>query len=50
MVDQYLRTIKKKHNINNKKADLESVLRDYDVNINELTDNGNSLLNLIILE
>lgn len=45
-----MRNLKRKLNINNKKADFETVLRDYEVNLNELTDNGYSLLNLAIME
>lgn len=50
MVEQYLRNIKKKLNISNKKADIETVINENEVNLNELTDNGSSLLNLVIME
>lgn len=36
--------------MSNKKADLEEVLRDYEVNLNALTDAGYSPLNLAIME
>ncbi len=45
-----MRSIKKKHNITNKKADLETILRDYEVKINEPIENGNCLLHLLIME
>jgi hypothetical protein len=45
-----LRNIKKKLSINNKKADLETIIRDNVVNLNDLTDNGSALLNLVIME
>ncbi len=50
MVDQYLRNLKKKLNINNKKADLKTILREYEVNVNEPLDNGKCLLHMLILE
>eukprot|EP00347_Sterkiella_histriomuscorum_P006755 403351555 len=50
MVDQYLRNLKKKLNINNKKADLETIIKEQEVNLNELSDSGNSLLNIVIME
>ena len=49
MVEQFLRNIKKKLNIN-KKIDLETLLRDYEINLNDNLENGKSLLHLLIIE
>lgn len=50
MVEQYLRFVKKQYNIQNKKADLESIIREYEIDLNKLDEKGQSLLNLIITE
>ena len=44
-----MRNLKKKFSIN-KKADLETILRDYEINVNEPLDNGKCLLHLLITE
>ena len=50
MVDQFLRFLKKTYNIPGKRVEIESVLRDYEVDLTKLSDNGSSLLNLLIME
>lgn len=44
-----MRNLKKKFNIA-KKADLDTILKDYEVNIDEPLDNGKCLLHLLIIE
>lgn len=51
MVDTYIKHLKKRHGITQKRIDLETILRDYEVNVNELTDNGGrGLIHLLISE
>jgi hypothetical protein len=49
MVESFIRNIKKKLNIN-KKAELETILRDYEINLNAPSENGMCLLHLMIIE
>jgi hypothetical protein len=49
MVEQYIRNLKKKYNIN-KKADLETILKEHGVDVNAPLENGNCLLHLMIME
>ncbi len=49
MVDLYLRHLKKKLSLSQKRLDLETLLRDYSVDLNEPTDTNNrQLLHLLI--
>ena len=47
MVDQYLKYLQRKFNLG-KKTDLISILRDHEVNTNDILDNGYSILHLLV--
>ncbi len=47
MVDQYLKGLQKKFKLG-KKSDLLSILRDYEVDTDEVLDNGSCLVHLLI--
>ena len=51
MADSFLKFIKKKYNINTKKLDLDTLLRDNDIDLNEpFSKDRKTLINLLICE
>jgi len=50
MVESYLRFLKKKYNITNKKATIRDIIKDQEVDLNVLNEQGNLVLNLVIME